>query len=91
MPAAGKGFGAVFCQLLALSIDRCVGNAQLAGHLRNRFPTGLSQLHRFTLKLGCIGLLRFLYDPCPPSERVYPKLSLFHKVGAGSPGRSAIF
>lgn len=38
----------------------------------------------FSLKLDRIGLLHLLHDPCPPSERVYPKLSLFHKFGARS-------
>jgi hypothetical protein len=30
-----------------------------------------------------------LHNPCPPSEKVYPKLSLFHKFGARSSPSSA--
>src|SRR5437763_803507 len=84
MPTAWKGLGAVLSQLFAPLMDRRVGNAQVAGYLRDRLATGLGQLHGFALQLGCRGLLHFLHDLCPPSERVYPKLSLFHKFGARS-------
>src|SRR5437870_10703888 len=84
MPTARKGFGAMFSQLLTPLMDRRIGNAQLTCHLRDRFATGLRQLHSFSLKLCGIGLLHFLHDPAPPSGRVYPKLSLFHKFGARS-------
>src|SRR5690242_8660238 len=84
MPTARKGFGAMVSQLLTPLMDRRIGNAQLTCHLRDRFATGLRQLHRFLLKLCGIGLLHFLHDLCPPSERVYPKLLPFHKFGARS-------
>lgn len=84
MHTAWKRFGAMFSSFLAPLMDRRVGNAQLAGHLRDRLATGLGYLHRFMLKLWCIGPLDILHDPCPPSGTVYPKLSLLHKSGARS-------
>jgi hypothetical protein len=52
--------------------------------LSDRLTTGLHQPDCLLLKLRCVGLLHFLHDPFPPLERVYPKLSSFHKFGAGS-------
>src|SRR5450755_1763642 len=63
MPTAWKGFGAVLGEFLAPLMNGGVGNAQVAGHLRDWLPTGLHQLYRFSLKLCGIGLLDFLHDP----------------------------
>src|SRR5256714_10469940 len=63
MPTAWKGLGTVLGELLAPLMNGCIGNAQVTGHLRDRLPTGLNQLHRFALKLCCVGLLNFLHDP----------------------------
>src|SRR5947209_12001209 len=79
MPTTRKGLGTVFYQLLTPLMDRGIGNAQLTRYLRDGFATGLSQLHCFSLQLCGRGLLHFLHDPCPPSERVYPKLSLLDR------------
>ena len=84
MSTAWEGFRAVLGELLTPLMDRRIGNPQVASDLRNGLPTGLSQSHRFTLKLGCLGLLNLLHDPGPPSGRVYPKLSLLHNFGVRS-------
>src|SRR5689334_10718313 len=71
-------------QFLTPLVDGTVANAQLAGNLCNRLAAGLSQAHRFAFKIGCIRLLHFCHDPCPPCKTVYPKIFLFYKSGAGS-------
>src|SRR5258708_32172599 len=84
MSTAWEGFRAVLRQLLAPLMDRRVRNAQFTGYVRNRLPTGLSQSHHLTLKLGCVGLLNLLHDPFSPSGIVYSKISLLHNFGVRS-------
>src|SRR5258708_31164398 len=84
MSTAWEGFGAVLDELLPPLWDRRIGNPQIASNVRNGFPTGLSQSHRFPLKLECVGLLNLLHTPGPPSGIVYPKLSLLHQFGGRS-------
>src|SRR5712691_10649036 len=62
MSTTWKGLGTVLGQLLAPLMNGAVGNAQVTGHLRDRLPTGLNQLHGFPLKLRCVDLLHFLHD-----------------------------
>src|SRR5207253_6486225 len=63
MSTAWERFGTVLRQLLTPLMDRRIRNPQVASDVRNRLATGLSQAHRFLLKLWCIGLLHFLHDP----------------------------
>src|SRR5213082_1978970 len=84
MPTARKGFGTVLSQFFAPLLNRRVGDAQLAGHLRDWLATGLRQSHRFALKLDGLGLLNLCHDLFPPLRGVYSKLLLLYKFGARS-------
>src|SRR5690348_11755301 len=63
MSIAWERFGTVLRQFLTPLMDRRSRNPQFASNVRNRLAAGLSQAHRFSLKLWCIGLLHFLHDP----------------------------
>src|SRR2546430_11082186 len=56
--------GAYSC--LAPLMNGGVANAQLAGNLCDRLPSGLCQPHRFLFKLSCIDFLNLCHsDPFP--------------------------
>ena len=86
MPTARKGFGTVLSQFFAPLLNRRVGDAQLAGHLRDGLATALRPSHRFALKLDGLGLLNLCHDLFPPLRGVYSKLLLLYKFGARSSG-----
>ncbi len=65
MPFAGKGFFAVFGQVLAPPVDRAVRDAQFTGHLGNGLAAGLSQPHRFFFEFFGVDLLDLSQDFSP--------------------------
>ena len=87
MSTAWKGFVTVFSSLLAPLVDGRVGNAQLAGYVRDRLSAGLDEPHCLPFELLRVGLLDFCHDPCPPFGIVYPKILLFHQSGGSSDQR----
>jgi len=85
-PARVRGLVFEQKQLIADAplVNRCVGDAQLAGHLCDWLAAGLRQSHRFALKLDGIGLLNLRHDLFPPLRVVYSKLLLLYTFGARS-------